>query len=273
MHLSSPSWWYVDRLSPTARLLRPIAGIWARATERRYRHTRPHRSSLPVICVGNFTAGGAGKTPVAIAISNHLKELGHRPAFLSRGFGGSNPGPHFVDPQHDTASEVGDEPLLLATHAPTVIARDRVKGVAAIEATDADVIVMDDGLQNPSLAKTLTLAVVDAQRGVGNGEVIPAGPLRARLPFQLQITDAIVVMFAEEVAQTAPAYTAATKAFAGPILYARLVPLGDISWLLERPCIAYSGIAHPEKFFTSLRATGADVIHTVVFPDHYLFHR
>ena len=271
MHLNSPSWWYGDGPKWAARLLWPIAEVWARSAERRYRQTRTHRSALPVICVGNFTAGGAGKTPVAIAIGKHLKALGHMPAFLSRGFGGTNPGPHFVDLRHDTASAVGDEPLLLAAHAPTMIARDRIKGATAIEKTDADVIIMDDGLQNPALAKTLSLAVVDAERGIGNGDVIPAGPLRARLPFQLQLTDAIIVMQGEESKLEASAYTAATKAFSGPILYARLASTGDISWLLDRPCLAYSGIAHPEKFFASLRSCGADVIDTVGFPDHHMF--
>lgn len=224
-----------------------------------------------MICVGNFTAGGAGKTPLAIAVAEQLKGLGHQPAFLSRGYGGRIAGPHSVNTKSDFARDVGDEPLLLARHAPTVIAHDKVSGAKAIEATSADVIVMDDGLQNPNLSKDLTLAVVDGERGVGNGQVIPAGPLRAPLAFQLGLTDAIVLMLADLRSPSAPACDALLAAYDGPVLDAALIPRENADWLQERPCLAFCGIAHPEKFFASLRRLGAGVIDTVAFPDHHMF--
>ena len=149
-----------------------MAGLPSSASRKR----TPYRSRLPVVCIGNFTAGGGGKTPTAIAIAALLKELGAKPAFLTRGYGGASKGPVLVKPG-DSATQVGDEPLLLADAAPTMVSADRPAGAKAIEATDASVIVMDDGFQNPSLAKDLSLVVVDGGVGVGNGLIIPAGPL------------------------------------------------------------------------------------------------
>ena len=161
------------------------------------RNVTPYRSRLPVVCIGNFTAGGGGKTPTAIAIAALLKELGAKPAFLTRGYGGASKGPVLVK-QGDSATEVGDEPLLLADAAPTMVSADRPAGAKAIEATDASVIVMDDGFQNPSLAKDLSLVVVDGGVGVGNGLIIPAGPLRAPLDAQIARASALVVIGDEE---------------------------------------------------------------------------
>ena len=254
-----------------ARILRPISGIWSVVAKRRYRRTAPYRPKLPVICVGNFTAGGAGKTPLAIAVVEQLKALGHRPAFLSRGYGGKLAGPHNVDGKHDCAVDVGDEPLLLASHAPTMIARDKIAGARAIEASSADVIVMDDGLQNPTLSKDLTLAVIDDARGVGNGQVIPAGPLRVPLDFQLGLTDAIVLMHADLQSPSAAVGDVLREAFNGPVLHAALAASEDVSWLQNQPCLAFSGIAHPEKFFDSLRRLGANLVEAAAYPDHHMF--
>src|SRR6185295_14087125 len=160
--------------------LAPLGNLYGRIAEKRFADITPYRSRLPVVCIGNFTAGGGGKTPTALAIAALLKELGTKPAFLTRGYGGSSKGPVLVKPG-DRAAEVGDEPLLLAEAAPTMVSADRPAGAKAIEATDASVIVMDDGFQNPSLAKDLSLVVVDAGSGLGNGLIMPAGPLRTPL--------------------------------------------------------------------------------------------
>ncbi len=158
--------------------------LWPHRRSQRFAEVEPYRSRLPVICIGNFTAGGGGKTPTAIAVAALLAELGARPAFLTRGYGGTSEGPVLVA-KGQSAEEVGDEPLLLAEAAPTMVAADRKAGAAALEATEADIIVMDDGLQNPRLAKDLSLVVVDAAAGLGNGLIMPAGPLRAPLDAQI----------------------------------------------------------------------------------------
>src|SRR3990172_10587814 len=182
MRREAPFWWYRNK-GAVAALLAPLGQLYGRIAEARARGAAPYRSRLPVICIGNFTAGGAGKTPTAIAVAELLKGLGMRPAFLTRGYGGKSRGPVVVA-KGQTAAAVGDEPLLLAEHAPTMVAADRVLGAKAIETTDASVvdasvIVMDDGFQNPHLAKDLSLIVVDSEVGIGNGLVMPAGPLRA----------------------------------------------------------------------------------------------
>ncbi len=192
MRLEAPFWWY-RRTGALASALAPLGRLYGRLAEARAARVEPYRSRLPVICIGNFTAGGGGKTPTAIAVASLLAELGARPAFLTRGYGGSSAGPILVK-KGQSAEEVGDEPLLLAEAAPTVVSADRPAGAAAIEATEADIIVMDDGFQNPSLAKDLSLVVVDAAAGIGNGLIIPAGPLRAPLEAQLARADALVVI-------------------------------------------------------------------------------
>src|SRR6266702_4634659 len=151
-------------------------------------------AGVPLICVGNPTLGGAGKTPAALAIGRFLKAAGERPFFLSRGYGGRARGPLVVDPGRHGAREVGDEPLLLARIAPTVVARARPAGAAVARARGASVIVMDDGFQNPSLAKDFAVLVLDGRRGIGNARVFPAGPLRAPLEIQLERTQALIAV-------------------------------------------------------------------------------
>jgi tetraacyldisaccharide 4'-kinase len=247
-----------------AQLLRPAAALFGAVAAARLTRTG-YRSQLPVVCVGNFTAGGAGKTPMAIWVAEELRRGGLRPVFLSRGYGGALAGPHLVDPGVDWASTVGDEPLLLARVAPTVIARDRVAGARLIEALRADVIVMDDGLQNPSLDKDFTIAVADAGVGIGNGLVMPAGPLRAPLESQMRLVDRIVGIDSDADAPLSlPPWT-------GPILPARLVPRGDKDWLYGRRVMAFAGIGRPEKFFATLRRLGAELVSIRGFPDHHRF--
>ena len=275
MRLDEPSWWYRSEPSALARALRPLSAVYGWAARRRMRRATPYRSKLPVICVGNLVAGGTGKTPLTIVIASALIRTGERPAILTRGYGGRSPGPRWVDPTTDCAADVGDEALLLAEHAPTLVARDRVAGAAEIETakTAYSVIVMDDGLQNPSLAKDLRIAVVDARRGIGNGEVIPAGPLRAPLAFQLDAVDAVLVNH-PPAAANAPAseITAWLKQnFHGPVLEARTRPEEDTDWVAAQRVVAFAGIANPQRFFNLLQSLGAEIAATVTLPDHHAF--
>lgn len=281
MPIREPGWWYRPAPSVAAMLLRPVAWVYGRAVVARLRRATPYRSRLPVICVGNLVAGGTGKTPLALHLARLLLDAGHRPAFLSRGHGGRLAGPHLVDRFVDTADDVGDEPLLLARTAPAFIARDRAAGARAIEQTDATHIIMDDGLQNPGLAKDLTLAMIDAARGIGNGHVIPAGPLRAPLAFQATLVDAIVLGDARDHSEVSEA---ANKSLPEgvrhlvdvPVLRAhrRLVmpngvlPNGVIS---NGPWVAFAGIGHPDGFFAMLEQNGVRLAAKVAFADHHAF--
>jgi tetraacyldisaccharide 4'-kinase len=254
-------------------MLSPVAALYGRAAASRLDAQPTYRSSLPVRCLGNFTAGGGGKTPTALAVASLLKEMGKRPAFLTRGYGGSAKGVVRVDGQD--ATEVGDEARLLAAAAPTFVSADRVAGAKAvedmaIEETGADTIVMDDGFQNPSLAKDLSLIVVDAASGLGNGHVIPAGPLRAPLDVQLARADALLVI---GEGKKADSLVAAFDGAGKPVLRAKIVPAPhmDPRWLSVLPAIGFAGIARPSKFFATLKANGARLLASHAFGDHHRF--
>ncbi len=266
MRLEPPGWWYGSKPSDRLKtaLLAPAGFVYGAAVKLRFALTRPYRSPLPVICVGNFTVGGAGKTPLALALAAIIGGMGRKPAFLTRGYGGRLAGPHRVDPDRDEASDVGDEALLLARAAPTVLSRDRPAGAKAIEALGADVIIMDDGFQTPSLVKDLALIAVDAGTGLGNGHVFPAGPLRATLAFQRARAHTVVVIGDRANAPGLPQGVI-------PIIEARLRPSGDTAWLRARPILAFSGIGRPNKFFDTLRENGAKLIEASAFPDHHMF--
>ncbi len=266
MPLEAPFWWYRKK-GMLASALAPLGDLYGRIAEKRAAKIEPYRSRLPVICIGNFTAGGGGKTPTAIAIAAMLGELQARPAFLTRGYGGASKGPVLVR-KGQSAEEVGDEPLLLAEAAPTFVSADRPAGAKTIEATGAGVIVMDDGFQNPSLVKDLSLIVVDAASGVGNGLVIPAGPLRAPLDAQIARASALVVIGDGERASRV---IEAFKTQAKPVLKARMVPRQDRRWLSVLPVIGFAGIARPSKFFATLRNNGARLIDARSYPDHYRY--
>lgn len=271
-----PSWWYAadgsGRLQQS--LLAPAAWLYGRMAQRRFEKSVAYQSRLPLICVGNFTAGGTGKTPLTQLIASLLSARGERPVVLSRGYGGAMRGPVLVDPGRHRAAEVGDEPLLLAQSVPVVVSRDRRAGVQMIEASTiaADAVIMDDGLQNPSLKKDLVIALVDGARGVGNGAVIPSGPLRAPIEFQLGLADAIVVNGRGTVEGRETAVLDQLKRrFPGPVLEARVEAAEDNAWLSERPVFAYSGIGNPGRFFETLSALGAVIADTRTFGDHHQF--
>ena len=261
--MRAPGFWWAEPGAISA-LLSPLAAIYGSVAANRI--ARPGaRVGIPVICVGNPTVGGAGKTPTAIAIARMLIAAGERPAFLTRGYGGRLAGPVEVEAGH-TAVQVGDEPLLLARVAPTIVAQDRVAGAQHAKARGASVIVMDDGFQNPSLGKDLSILVVDA-RGVGNGCVIPAGPLRAPLEPQLDRASALLI-----VGEGARAMEATAKARGLPVFHASLEPdPAAAASLRGRKVLAFAGIGHPEKFFATLSAAGIDAPVRRGFGDHHRY--
>ncbi len=275
MRLDEPRWWYgnatPDRLISAA--LSPIAAIYGMIAERRYARTKPYSSTLPVICVGNFTAGGTGKTPVARYIASLLREMDREPVFLTRGYKGSERGPVWLDAARHTAGEVGDEPLLLARDGTVVVSRNRAAGARLIEAAGntAHVIVMDDGLQNPGLAKDLTLAVVDAKRALGNAKVIPAGPLRASTRFQTSIAEAIIINGPEPGATATAQLCARKLRFPHPILFAGVEPTEPVEAYRNRKFLAFAGIANPNRFFDLLEELGSQIADQATFPDHHTF--
>ena len=259
-------WWRNAGLA--AALLNPLGRVYG-AFAGNFMTKKGVRADIPVLCVGNFTTGGAGKTPTAIVLAQMLIDAGEHPFFLSRGYGGDLPGPKLVDAANDLAARVGDEPLLLARVAPTIVARDRVAGAAFARAQGASVIVMDDGLQNPSLAKDLRFAVVDARRGVGNGCIFPAGPLRAPLATQLACTDVLLV-----VGDGAGADDVVTQARERgvQILRGRLMPDATAAAALKgRQVLAFAGIGDPEKFFATAVKAGVVVKERRHFPDHHRY--
>ncbi|HET6838911.1 MAG TPA: tetraacyldisaccharide 4'-kinase, partial [Bradyrhizobium sp.] len=224
-----------------------------------------------VLCVGNYHLGGAGKTPTVLALAKLLRELGETPVVLSRGYGGKMHGPLEVDPERHVASDVGDEPLMLAQTLPVIVARDRIAGVALARSRNASVILMDDGFQNPAIAKDASLIVIDSNRGLGNGRVFPAGPLRAPLSPQLARTDALIVVGSGTAAEA----VAATLAARGqPVLTAALnAEEASLALLRGKRVLAFAGIGDPGRFFRTLRAHGVEIVGERVFPDHHPFSK
>lgn len=266
MRLEPPGWWYGRTAGDRAKaaLLMPLGFLYGNAVRARFAFAKPYRSKLPVVCIGNFTVGGAGKTPLALAVAELFRELGANPVFLTRGFGGQLAGPHLVDPDRDDFADVGDEALLLARTAPTVVARKRPDGARAIEQTGASVVIMDDGFQNPSLVKDLSLIAVDVSAGTGNGLVFPAGPLRASFGFQSKRADAVVLVDGASSARSLPELEV-------PVFHASLAPDGECEWLQAQPVLAFCGIGRPQKFFDTLQEAGATLARIRPFPDHHAF--
>jgi tetraacyldisaccharide 4'-kinase len=249
-----------------ARLLQPAGSIYGRTTARRMRGPSM-RAAAPTICVGNFVAGGAGKTPATIALARMLIANGRRVAFLSRGYGGAERAePLMVDANAHTAAIVGDEPLLLARIAPCWVGADRVKSARSAIEAGANVLLLDDGLQSPALVKDLAFALVDGETGFGNGLCVPAGPLRAPVSAQLPFVRALILLGGEEAALSAIAGSAPGK----PLIRAGLEPDAlAAAPLIGREVVAFAGIARPEKFYATLRRVGARIVMTRDFADHH----
>lgn len=264
---TAPDFWWQPGFSLSGLVLRPAAWIYALIAGRRMLKRPRARSRLPVICIGNFVVGGTGKTPFAIELAHRLREDGLRPGFLLRGYGGSMKGPLLVRGETHNADEVGDEALLLARYGPTVIAADRPAGARLVEEQPIDVIVMDDGFQNPALAKDLSLVLVDCASGFGNGKCLPAGPLRAPAATQMLKADCLVLVGEGDAAEPA-VHLAGRKGL--PILHAHLRPQPNEE-LEGRRLFAFAGIGRPQKFFATLKALGHEVKKTRAFPDHHAY--
>ena len=265
--MREPRFWHGPS-SWKSHLLRPLAALYGAVAARRL-YRQGFDAGIPVLCVGNYHVGGAGKTPTVLALAKILRALGETPVVLSRGYGGRLRGPVMVDAARHLASDVGDEPLMMSQDVPVAVARDRIDGVALAKSQRASVILMDDGFQNPSVAKDASLIVIDSERGLGNGRVLPAGPLRAPLKPQLARTDALVVVGnGGASAEVAGALTAR----GGQVFVAQLRPDdASVAALGGKRLLAFAGIGDPARFFRTLRGCGLDVVRERAFADHHVF--
>lgn len=264
--MQAPRFWSNPPDNPgwQARLLAPLGRLYAKATERRVARPAQVSPRVPVICVGNLNVGGTGKTPTVIALIEKL--TGKQVHVVTRGYGGTLAGPVQVDERLHSADEVGDEPLLIAAFAPTWVAKDRAEGVRRAEASGAEVIVLDDGFQNPAVRKTVSIVVADAARGFGNGRVIPAGPLREPIEAGLERANLLLTV-GDPTAQGhfSRLWNGNTSI---PRATAQLEPLETgMDWEGLR-VLAFAGIGHPEKFFWTLRDLGAELIRAEALSDH-----
>lgn len=265
--MTPPNFWTAPTPTPAARLLSPLGWAYAAATARRVARPATFRPDVPTICVGNLNAGGTGKTPTVIALLDRLAARGCRAAVVSRGYGGRLAGPVAVDPKRHSASDVGDEPLLLAAFAPVFVARDRAAGAKAAEAAGVDALILDDGFQNPDVARDLSLVVVDAEIGFGNGLCLPAGPLREPVAAGLGRADMLLSLGGAE-AQAGFLRRWGTETADLPHLTGALAPLAmGMDWTGMR-LFAFAGIGRPAKFFASLRAEGAILAGAEALADH-----
>ncbi|SDD40578.1 tetraacyldisaccharide 4'-kinase [Paracoccus isoporae] len=269
MSRRAPAFWFIRPASTAATLLRPLAALYAAGTARRLARGRRIRLEVPVICVGNLNAGGTGKTPTVIALAQRLGAQGRKPAIVSRGYGGTVSEPTRVDERRHSAAEVGDEPLLMSAFAPVWVAPSRLDGARAAIRDGAEILLLDDGFQDPALHHDLSLIVVDAAKGFGNGLCIPAGPLREPVSAGMARCDA--VMSIGPPAMQDRFRTTWGSAITVPHLAGALAPLQTgIDWQGQR-LLAFAGIGHPEKFFATLRDLGADLVRGEALDDHQPF--
>jgi tetraacyldisaccharide 4'-kinase len=267
--MREPGFWHRPS-SFASHLLFPLSAIYGAVAAHRLER-RGLDAGIPVICVGNYHVGGAGKTPTVLALTAILRELGEQPVVLSRGYGGRLRGPVMVDPIRHGADDVGDEPLMMAANVAVAVAQDRVDGVALAKSQGASLILMDDGFQNPAVAKDLALIVIDSERGLGNARVLPAGPLRAPLSPQLARTDALVVIGPGHASDAVASRVAASGK---PVLAAQLRPQPEtVAGLLGKSVLAFAGIGDPARFFRTLRTSGINVQREKTFADHHPFER
>jgi tetraacyldisaccharide 4'-kinase len=260
-----PFWW--TKPDWRAYALWPVSRLYGLIAGQRMRKKRRAEVPVPVVCVGNFTIGGAGKTPTAITIARAAKARGLKPGFLSRGYGGSLDVTTVVDPHHHYARAVGDEPLLLAREALTVIARKRIKGAQKLVEEGADLIIMDDGFQSAQLTFDYALLVIDTRRGIGNGHLVPGGPVRAPLAEQMRHMTGLLKVGNGHAADAL--VRQAAKA-AKPVFVAAITPQEPQDFRGRR-VLAYAGIADPAKFYRTVEALGGDIVLQRSFPDHHHF--
>jgi tetraacyldisaccharide 4'-kinase len=259
--MKSPGFWQ-KRNAPLALMLAPLGWAYAEVTAWRLAHGTPWKAPVPVICVGNLTAGGAGKTPIVRDLARRLKIRGYRPGIVSRGYGGTAQGPLKVDPALHDATLVGDEPLLLARDAPCWVAKDRAAGARAMVANGIDVVLMDDGLQNPSLHQDLRIIVADGTTGFGNGRPIPAGPLREHIAVGIARADALVVT-GEDRRNLGDVFSSQIRILQTSVAVQDGLPAS--------PLVAFAGIGRPEKFRETLVSAGANVAEFQAFADHHAY--
>ncbi len=260
-----PFWW--EPAGAAALFLSPFSAVYGLAAGRVLKRDKCPEIDLPVLCVGNFTVGGSGKTPVAIAIAERARHLGMEPGFVSRGHGGTLRGVHLVDLENDSAKLTGDEPLLLAKTAPTAVSANRLAAARLLKEHGCDFIIMDDGFQSRRLHMDFALMVVDTYRGIGNGHVIPGGPLRAPLVDQLRRTDALLTVGNGNAAERVVRMAARA---AKPIFQATLAPL-NAEEISGKPCLAFAGIGNPDKFFDTVAQSGGWLSLTRSFGDHHAY--